>query len=257
MTRRGPEPTRPSLTRGGGAGLLRWGSIVVYAIVWAWLLLGLMKYGRVIESSVCLALLILLVLAEPSRRSSRLETVGGLAAIGAGLIWAAGATLVVRFDMDDAGWTTAASALFLLPAVLAMREREKTAEWLGSLGFIAGFLPMFLGAALTGGILGPISGSSAIVWSVVGLLLLVAGSLPFGVVAIWSRRLSLPGALLVLCGAATYVVIAAANPGVSAVGLVTAFAGLTYGAGWAWLGLDTLLRPCLGEHDPESLRPGG
>lgn len=237
-----PESLRPSFTRGGGASVLRWGSIAVYAGLWGWLLLGLLAAGQVPDAAVCVAgLALVYVVARASGASVRLEAAGGAAAVAAGLTWAAGALLLTRIEPDGAGWTNTAAALFLLPALLAIRARERESAWLGAAGFVLGFVPVFVGAALTGGLLGPISGDLALDWIALGLLFLVAGSVPFALVAIWSHTIARPGAALVFVGAGAYMAVGAI-PNASALDLTATVAGALYGAGWTWLGVDTLLR---------------
>jgi len=226
---------RPSLTRGGGATLLKLGFVAIYVMAWSWLMIGLAGSGR-LEVDAALLIVLVFVAFPPGDGAPIAERRAGIAALAAAAAWAGGATVIPLFDDFGSVWATVTAALFLLPALVVLREHEtRRAEWLGQVGFFLGFAPVFIGAVLAGGVLGPLSGSLGPLWVTLGVLVLLAGSVPFAIVALWAG-LSKPAAVLILVGSFTQVLAGLSGRSATSGDLLVASGALAYAAGWAWLG---------------------
>lgn len=233
---------RPTVWRGAGAGLLRAGGIVVYAISWAWLLLGMVAAGLWFAASVLAAALLAIWRIPPTPGCTRFETIAGAAAIAAGVTWA-GAPLIRTMDPSASAstWPWLAGSLLLLPAILAVRQREsRFADWLGILGWVLGFIPMIVGAGLAANVMGPISGGAGNLLASLGALLLLTSTVPFAVVGAWARVISIPAAAALIGGSALQIALGFADA--ASVLPLSLGAAVVFGVGWSLLGA-ALLRP--------------
>jgi hypothetical protein len=232
----------PSMTRGGGARALRLVCGAIYVVAWAWLLLGMLLAGAWLWASL-LAVTLVAVWAVPvPADNTRFGARAAAAAIAAGLLWAA-QPLVASIDDGTVGsaWSWQAAALLLLPAILETRERERiAAHWLGTIGWLVGWLPVFVTAALAGGIGGPLGSGLAAIYVPVGILLFVAATVPFAIVAAWTRVVPFVTCGLLVIGAVVQTAFAGPDTSLGAVAFVVP---AILGIGWLLLGVGLLRSP--------------
>jgi hypothetical protein len=230
------------MLHGGGGGTLRWLGLAAYALLWTWLLFTLLVGGAWIAASVLTVTLLALWRLPSVLDGPRLCVIGGGAAVVAAVAWTAAPLLEaggLGGDLSGSGAVTA--ALLLLPVLLAVREREAAlSPSLGPVGFVLGFAFAFVGAVLGGGGLAPISGwlAQPSVW--LGQMLLLAGTVPFAVVAAWGRFVSVPVACALVLGSGAELVVAAVDPRAARIPAILAAA--VFSIGWIGVGI-ALLRP--------------
>ena len=237
---------RPTVWHGAGAGLLRTGGIVVYAIAWLWLMLGMLAAGLWIAVSALAAGAFVIWRVPTAPGWTRFETIAGVTAIAAGVTWAS-APLIRSIDSSTpaSSWPWLAGSLLLLPAILAVRQREsQLADWLGTVGWTIGFIPMFFGAALAGNVMGPLAGGAGNLLASLGALLLLTSTVPFAVVGAWARVISVPAAALLIVGAGLQIVLGFADA--TSVLAFSLGAAVVFGAGWLLVGTGLLKAPSMG-----------
>jgi hypothetical protein len=227
------------MTRGGGARALRLVSGAIYVLAWLWLLLGLLLAGDWLWASLLVVTLVgIWTIPVPPERS-RFAVRAGAAAVAAGLLWATQPVLVTMgTGTAGSGWPWQAAALLLLPGILEVRERARiAAPWLGTIGWLIGWLPVFVAAALAGGIGGPLASALAAVYVPLGILLFVAATVPFAIVAAWTRVITIGACGLLIAGAVALAAFAAPS---SALGPVTLVGPALFGIGWLVVGIGLL-----------------
>lgn len=239
-TKSEPTMSRPGLLQGGGGGTLRWAGLIAWALLWAWLMLTLLAAGAWIATSVLAVALFALWRLPTLLQGPRLCVLGAGAALVAAVAWTLGPLLEAAGSAGDLGGSASvAAALLLLPALLAARQMEAAlAPSLGLVGFVFGFVPAFAGAALAGGALAPVSGwlAQPSVW--LGQMLLLAGTVPFAVVAAWGGLVGLGVASALVLGAGAQLVIGALDPQAGRV--PAALAAAVFSIGWAGVGIELL-----------------
>jgi hypothetical protein len=239
-TRIGRPTPSPGLLQGGGGGTLRWVGIMIWVALWAGLVLTLLVAGAWVAASALAVSLFALWHLPTLLDGSRLAVRGAGAALVAALAWPLGPLLAAGGWAGDLGGSAAVvAALLLLPALLAAREREVSLDpSFGPVGFSLGFVPAFAGAALAGGILVPFSGwlAQPSVW--LGQMLLLAGAVPFAVVAAWSGLVGRRVASLLVIGAGSQLIVAGLDP---PTGRIPDLAAATvFAIGWAGVGIALL-----------------
>jgi hypothetical protein len=228
------------MTRGGGARALRVVSGAIYVVAWLWLVLGLLLAGDWIWASVLVVSLVGIWTIPAPPEWPRFGIRAATASVVAGLLWAT-QPLIVSFDAATAGsaWPWQAAALLVLPAIVEVRERERAlAPWLGTIGWLIGWLPVFVAAALAAGIGGPLASGMAAVYVPVGILLFVAATVPFAIVAAWTHAISIVACGVLVVGAVAQTAFAAPS---ATLGPAAIVGPALFGIGWLLVG-STLLR---------------
>jgi hypothetical protein len=240
------QAQRPGLLRGGGGETLRWAGTAIWLVLWAWLLLTFLVGGAWIAASVLAVSLFAIWKLPAVFDGSPLAVRGAGAAIAGATAWAIDPLLAAAGWAGDLGGSaTVAAALFLLPALLAAREREASLDTSpGPVGFVLGFVPVFAGTAFASGVVAPFSGwlGQPSVWF--GQMLLLAGVVPFAVVALWCGLVGRPVAAALVIGAGAQLVVAGLDPQTGRI--PDLLAALVFAVGWAGLGI-ALLRHALAE----------
>jgi hypothetical protein len=230
----------PSFARGGGQRLLRLAALAVYGITWSLLLVGLLLDGEWVGASLMTALLVGLWRLPTDPASPRGWAVGGVAAMTAGMLW--GLEPVVETLAPGAlgrPWPWIAASLLLLLAIPGVRSVEVHVQQASGPVFSAlGFLPVFLSAAIAGNVLAPIAGVLVTTYAALGTLLLVITTVPFAIVAAWTRAVPRLAAAILVLGAVLQTALGVAGAPLSSP--LLAGAAVVYGAGWVAVGASLL-----------------
>ena len=227
--------------RGGGGRTLAWITRIGYVLLWAWIELTLLVAGAWIAASVIATALVALW-RIPTLAPHRPYLLAGTAAIMGGACWVTGPLLeAAGYGGELSGAGSVAAALLFLPALLGIRKIEAAAvPSVGIAGLVFGFILVFAGALLAGGLLAPVSGSYAAssVWT--GRMMLLAGSVPFAVVAVWTKATDVTSAIALVMGVGGQFFVGALDP--VAMRTPASLVAVVYGLGWAGVGFSLVSR---------------
>jgi hypothetical protein len=229
------------MTRGAGERALRWIALVAWGLAWAWLILGLLVLGEWIPASLLVAALVAVWRVPVPEELARFEAQAAVGAILAGVLWAGGALVgTLQGTSTGSAWPWQAAALLLLAMILAVRERERrVAPWLGVIGWTLGWLVPFVAAGLAAGIGLPLIAPLASVSVPAGILVFPIATVPFAIVAAWSRVLGLVAVALLLAGAVVQTALGPPEPSSRPVSIL---GPVLFGAGWLLVGATWLRR---------------